>query len=173
MTQDTKAVDADIENIREAIYHSARPNGAAASLDRLINLITQWQPIETAPKDGTPILASNENIQYVAWFKNNWNFFAHENPEIGTFYFFPTHWMDLPAAPTPPEACAKSSIFQSAPENIESDQEHNGAHEEIGFTQTELKEGDRVTFCNWMGRQDCVVTKDEDGYLILKPEERE
>ena len=68
----------------------------------------QWQPIETAPKDGTEILAYDRieckilfwsgkteriDIKNPAWV--SWEF---DNAELMTSYN-PTHWMPLPEGP--------------------------------------------------------------------------
>ena len=55
----------------------------------------EWQPIETAPKDGTAILirearCSGIAVQYFAGWK-------YENGSI--CYLEPTHWMPLPPPP--------------------------------------------------------------------------
>lgn len=60
-----------------------------------------WQPIATAPKDGTPILASvagHEDIGavQVARVKPQWSGW-HSIP--GDYHFRPTHWMPLPPTP--------------------------------------------------------------------------
>jgi Protein of unknown function (DUF551) len=64
----------------------------------------KWQPIETAPKDGTAILALvdglHENtgepfIAAVAWYREG---FWLVNEEGGDTYQ-PTHWMPLPPPP--------------------------------------------------------------------------
>jgi hypothetical protein len=71
--------------------------------------MTEWQPIDTAPKDGTAILiwpaqsaltGSTEcmTISYVVrWhdWKEAW--IEASGEEYDTFY--PTHWMPLPEAP--------------------------------------------------------------------------
>lgn len=62
---------------------------------------SNWQPIETAPKDGTEIIAIDDRGEYFVAF---W----HEASEGWYFGLFdevdgkikPTHWMPLPAAPT-------------------------------------------------------------------------
>jgi len=64
-----------------------------------------WQPIETAPKDGTEILAYDEMVLRVSW-QDEWlsdDYAWH----LGTCLMFgnsetkcsPTHWMPLPAPP--------------------------------------------------------------------------
>ncbi len=67
-----------------------------------------WQPIETAPKDGTKILGcdSNGELAVVHWDQNlvrglkgfqigiggvNWNWLQH--------YFIPVMWQPLPNSP--------------------------------------------------------------------------
>ena len=61
----------------------------------------RWQPIETAPKDGTRIIVVSETGSVwcgVYWEKRprageRWTSF------IGPLRFDPTHWMPLPKAP--------------------------------------------------------------------------
>ncbi|WP_176928754.1 DUF551 domain-containing protein [Variovorax sp. YR634] len=69
----------------------------------------QWQPIETAPKDGTSILLyTSEGIIEGYWSHNDWE----QSPCHATYdgcggvaiNCRPTHWMPLPAPPT--IACA-------------------------------------------------------------------
>lgn len=58
--------------------------------------MTEWQPIETAPKDGTPILVCDKGpYAYVA------EWFQHSRTWIGAdkMYWEPTHWMPLPEPP--------------------------------------------------------------------------
>ncbi len=67
-----------------------------------------WQPIETAPKDGTPLLLfgrvaySQELAQYVGF----WGRWDSAGGEFETWicsgpHWKPTHWMPLPDPPTP------------------------------------------------------------------------
>lgn len=61
----------------------------------------KWQPIETAPKDGTPIICfhpsdgfSDEmSIDVLWWDMGAWLYNAEPVADQ------PTHWMPLPAAP--------------------------------------------------------------------------
>lgn len=53
-----------------------------------------WQPIESAPKDGTRVLLSKLGAMHTAFYRNGgW--------ECGNLHYFnsPTHWMPLPAPP--------------------------------------------------------------------------
>ena len=67
-----------------------------------------WQPIETAPKDGTRVLAVTNEYDGVlivswrkAWFGNKVGEMAWFDDEDYDTYINITHWMPLPA---PPEA---------------------------------------------------------------------
>ena len=65
-----------------------------------------WQPIETAPRDGSDVLAlfSGGNVSFVRWVFNHrtkttfwndaseWDCYEYENTP-------PTHWMPLPEPP--------------------------------------------------------------------------
>lgn len=63
----------------------------------------EWQPIETAPKDGTPILGTDEDgEQYVIeW----WPKGARQDGfyECGDLLRAPTHWRPLPSPPSKQE----------------------------------------------------------------------
>lgn len=57
-----------------------------------------WQPIETAPKDGTEILLFSNGDVGVCYWRNDkvmtgWTW------GLGKRFRVPTHWMPLPAAP--------------------------------------------------------------------------
>lgn len=78
--------------------------------------MTEWKPIDTAPKDGTAILIYPaysmwldhkklpNYIPYVCRWKDD-AFGAGWIEASGEEYhlFEPTHWMPLPAAPEPPK----------------------------------------------------------------------
>jgi hypothetical protein len=68
----------------------------------------EWQPIETAPKDGTTILLSNGYHMAVArWDENFWNDANfcwsisdwHNEPLYLRGGYSATHWMPLPPLP--------------------------------------------------------------------------
>ncbi len=63
-----------------------------------------WQPIETAPKDGTEILVYFETlgVKQVSWYDDLW---AVDDGKHGPYFLRgyrdgdDTHWMPLPAGP--------------------------------------------------------------------------
>lgn len=65
-------------------------------------MASSWQPIETAPKDGTEILAwqKGEGAFVVFWYSRlfNWKWTTHDLG--GDENLYPSHWMPLPAPPT-------------------------------------------------------------------------
>ena len=80
---------------------------------------TGWQPIETAPRDGTWILLWDDHLGLAVsgcWYdypgintpddyEAPWSFWTADNDLIsfwvgGDDYYSPTHWMPLPPAPT-------------------------------------------------------------------------
>lgn len=65
--------------------------------------MSEWQPIETAPKDGTPIIgAIRGSVAYVCWFQEDaWVFWESDGrPNLPVrMAFSPTHWMPLPEPP--------------------------------------------------------------------------
>ncbi|MDW9447152.1 DUF551 domain-containing protein [Sinorhizobium meliloti] len=63
--------------------------------------MSEWQPIETAPKDGMPILATfwlwdnpeeGRGVDVVSWDGAGWSTDAYP-------VYPPTHWQPLPAPP--------------------------------------------------------------------------
>lgn len=74
--------------------------------------MSEWQPIETAPRDGTAILVCAQsdhdewNFMAVFWcipdcHQRGWAVISHGFREFSCFVS-PTHWMPLPAAPEAP-----------------------------------------------------------------------
>ena len=56
-----------------------------------------WQPIKTAPRDGTKILGFEGDDCVLLMWVSEWNdWYNFDGASIGE----PTHWMPLPAAPT-------------------------------------------------------------------------
>jgi hypothetical protein len=80
-----------------------------------VQMYGKWQPIEVAPKDGTPILASLGPFMYIVFWSDHsdlkhdhpWWEQGHAEWENGKWigyheHFYaasPTHWMPLPKPP--------------------------------------------------------------------------
>lgn len=65
----------------------------------------EWQPIETAPKDGTPIWAYNGEQVRMRWIHGDdyalWVYDDDLLSDVCPDPEQPTHWMSLPAPPNP------------------------------------------------------------------------
>lgn len=76
----------------------------------------EWQPIETAPKDGNPVLVAGEGrVEVARWIIDKGEILvaAHPTPYWEPFdnsgwefsyalqdgWFDPSHWMPMPSAP--------------------------------------------------------------------------
>ncbi|HYC66687.1 DUF551 domain-containing protein [Brevundimonas sp.] len=86
----------------------ARPPEAAAEIEALRARV-EWQPIETAPKDGQGVLAicatAYSPVSHVTWWLDGWVHYSRpaEKWHGGVGKWFPTHWMPLPEAPAQQE----------------------------------------------------------------------
>jgi len=106
-TPDILWVDEEADGAWGEVWHNATPHdmqkyGGYRKYIRA-NLVPQWQPIETAPKDGTEILVFHpeRNEQFVCYLKEGYWMFAPD----AALATDPTHWMPLPNPPpaTPPK----------------------------------------------------------------------
>ncbi len=87
-------------SVQASAYAEGYESGKAAAI--------QWQPIETAPKDGTRILAVGGGLTAVcivaylprtgAWDAGDCTLDDYDNEPQG--YSRPTHWRSLPEPPT-------------------------------------------------------------------------
>lgn len=59
----------------------------------------EWQPIETAPKDGTWVLLSSAGWTHGQWEIAQWSAYAECWQTYDTAILGATHWMPLPAPP--------------------------------------------------------------------------
>ncbi len=85
------------------------PKEAAAEIERLLKL-TDWQPIETAPKDGTVVdlFRCGHRVPNCSWRVNHnvlLDGWVYSPPNGGKYAFHkrdpnPTHWMPLPEPPS-------------------------------------------------------------------------
>ena len=58
--------------------------------------MTEWQPIDTAPKDGTDVLVWCGGAMFIACMEVGRWFFDRTDYSVKPL---PTHWMPLPAPP--------------------------------------------------------------------------
>jgi len=79
---------AEVERLRAQLLAGATPEG--------------WQPIETAPKDGTEVLLLGRWFSQARIVNGLWNSGdAMHMPHWMGGIHQPTHWMPLPAPPAP------------------------------------------------------------------------
>lgn len=73
------------------------------AIDHAIEVMKRglWQPIETAPKDGTDIIVNMPQVEsgctFIYW-KDGWRL-TYDGKFLGPHVIKPTHWMPLPDAP--------------------------------------------------------------------------
>lgn len=79
-------------------YLCGGPDEAYAIADSIMALLPGWQPIETAPKDGTRVLLYRPGEQIIGYW---WRGADDEywNAARGLEFYGPTHWRSLPEPP--------------------------------------------------------------------------
>lgn len=114
-----EAIQEEMENYRMALSYIAKQSNDKESRELAETALTSfehgaglpqtpWHPIETAPKDGSAVLATGGGLADVvdivtynervgAW--NATNYTLDDRDEEADGYSRPTHWMPLPAAP--------------------------------------------------------------------------
>ena len=83
-----------IKPISEADLHLV-----ADEIERLQALDKDWQPIATAPKDGSLIMVWREHCVYPRIVKFDVAYGEFSKVEDGEYLHHPTHWMPLPDGP--------------------------------------------------------------------------
>lgn len=81
----------------------------------------EWQPIESAPRDGSAVLVYNDRGVHRCWWDEEWgtdgfwmiDVMKDDFPLRGTL---PTHWLPLPA---PPKAAPEQERMERLPSEFE------------------------------------------------------
>lgn len=58
-----------------------------------------WQPIETAPKDGSHVLLYRPEIQFIGYYGGDNSGWRINAPLLPSMFPIPTHWMPVPKPP--------------------------------------------------------------------------
>lgn len=61
------------------------------------DLVPQWMPIETAPRDGARVLVYSENCIAIAGYSTDYNSWCENYYD--NLWHDPTHWQPLPSPP--------------------------------------------------------------------------
>jgi len=62
--------------------------------------VTEWQPIETAPRNGTPFLCGSFYHGRWVWRLGKWNEYHKAFNQFPSYHYGPfTHWQPLPEPP--------------------------------------------------------------------------
>ena len=81
---------------------------ASAAAAAAWNQRSAWQPIETAPRDGTRLLTWDGEDMQLAWVERDFsdpewdkrlNFWVYTDEELTYYDYQPTHWQPLPSSP--------------------------------------------------------------------------
>ena|SRR5579862_846167 len=79
---------------------------AATALESALTSSDGWRTMESAPRDGTEILTTNDYnaTRYIVSYHNNGWLITKPAGRDPNIYFHPTHWQPLPAPPAPSAA---------------------------------------------------------------------
>lgn len=103
-------IEDDLRYINAADALMVEAAGALDAKDeRIAELSVGWQPIETAPKDGTRVLIW-QDAAYLAWFELEYTWVSgggawiSERARSDTYEYAPTLWHPLPVPPSLPSS---------------------------------------------------------------------
>jgi len=97
-----------IEEAKPLLERGAKAESALAALQREVALLTEWRPMETAPRDGTLILTLNDDDQYrlCFWYSGQVERYWRMHHSFDSCV--PARWLPLPAAT---EALKKGAVL--------------------------------------------------------------
>lgn len=118
----SKCPECEWNDFRVALYHAGRMNESATVFPEEGQPVPPpvfgtWQPIETAPRDGSDIIVGFDTasvwIVHVAWWRDIKEWMEWKEEDVGWWsytnnsvtqekledYRTPTHWMPLPPLP--------------------------------------------------------------------------
>ena len=105
---DTSCRDIEKEDLTDLLI-AAADLAASTALQAPVREVPGWQPIETAPKDGTHILLWWGEQARLGWWLDNshtrtpWAGWKVPSLQVVPFGCQPSHWMPMPAAPVQKE----------------------------------------------------------------------
>jgi hypothetical protein len=91
-----------IATLKTLLSFARHPSVEATAFEHAIEVMkaSEWQLIESAPRDGTEILAFEyPSIMVMRFERNKWEQADAQNSEWDTDEQSPTHWMPLPKPP--------------------------------------------------------------------------
>ena len=89
-----------IAELEDRLEKSALVNGRLLEDIDNLETTTTWQPIKTAPKDGTEIrLLGRIKKEYIGHWDKEFSVWSVRPHSEGFFVIMPTHWMPLPKPP--------------------------------------------------------------------------
>ena len=105
LEQAAEAIDVANKTIHQD--HIATPHTEA------VRMSEAWQPIETAPKDGTAVLVSEGRFIHCVEWNDEYEWWAVDDNKLGPFRLrgtAPTHWQPLPPPPVEQATAARLGV---------------------------------------------------------------
>ena len=95
-----------VKKMLEAYYSGPESVPSIAAMKKALAVVpmTEWRPIETAPKDGQAILVTDGRGCYCVEWSEEFDWWTVDDNKLGPFRLrgsAPTHWAPLPAVPGP------------------------------------------------------------------------
>jgi hypothetical protein len=106
--------------------------------------LVKWMCISKAPRDGRPVLTTDGSNKNVSWYENGkWVFFKD-------YFWYPTHWMEIPAGAFEPKVPCVEQLGQTCKgcevHDFHPDELLSGELEKLGYKAHKKGNG-----CNYDG----------------------